>query len=302
MSARAGLDLAASAGGDASRSRRAPGGRLAMFVRRLARNRAAVGGGVIVLLVFLCAICAPIISPSEPNALDFNAYLSPPDTAHLFGTDEQGRDVLSRVIYGGRVSLRIGFIAVSIAMAAGVALGLIAGYYAGWTGAFIMRWMDVMLAFPSILLALAIVAVLGSGVMPLMVAVGIASIPQFTRVAQASVLATKEADYVQAARVIGCSATQILSRHILPNIFAPIMVLATTGVAAAIITGAALSFLGLGAQPPAPEWGSMLSNGRVYMEKAPWMMIFPGLAIMVTVMSINLLGDGLRDTLDPRLK
>jgi peptide/nickel transport system permease protein len=210
--------------------------------------------------------------------------------------------VLSRVIYGGRVSLRIGFIAVSIAMASGVALGLIAGYYEGWTGTFIMRWMDVMLAFPSILLALAIVSVLGSGITPLMVAVGIASIPQFTRVAQASVLSTKDLDYVQAAQVVGCSPAQILVRHILPNIFAPIMVLATTGVAAAIITGAALSFLGLGAQPPTPEWGSMLSNGRVYMEKAPWMMVFPGLAIMVTVMSINLFGDALRDALDPRLK
>jgi peptide/nickel transport system permease protein len=159
-----------------------------------------------------------------------------------------------------------------------------------------------MLAFPSILLALAIVSVLGSGITPLMVAVGIASIPQFTRVAQASVLSTKDLDYVQAAQVVGCSPAQILVRHILPNIFAPIMVLATTGVAAAIITGAALSFLGLGAQPPTPEWGSMLSNGRVYMEKAPWMMVFPGLAIMATVMSINLFGDGLRDALDPRLK
>ena len=287
---------------DASPRGRATRGRLVMFVRRLARNRPAVAGGAIVLAVALAAVCAPVVSPSAPDALDFAAYLTPPGGAHLFGTDEQGRDVLARVIYGGRVSLRIGFIAVSIAMASGVILGLIAGYYAGWPGTFIMRWMDVMLAFPGILLALAIVAVLGSGITPLMVAVGIASIPQFTRVAQNSVLSAKEADYVQAARVIGCSARQILFRHILPNIFAPIMVLATTGVAAAIITGAALSFLGLGAQPPTPEWGSMLSNGRVYIEKAPWMMVFPGLAIMVTVMSINLLGDGLRDALDPRLK
>ncbi len=296
------IDLAASGRTDSSRPARAPAGRVAMFIRRLARNRAAVAGGVIVVVVALAAILAPVVSPSAPDALDFAAYLTPPGGAHLFGTDEQGRDVLSRVIFGGRVSLRIGFIAVSIAMASGVALGLIAGYYERGTGVVIMRSMDVMLAFPSILLALAIVAVLGSGITPLMVAVGIASIPQFTRVAQASVLSAKEADYVQAAMVLGCSAPRILVRHILPNIFAPIMVLATTGVAAAIITGAALSFLGLGAQPPTPEWGSMLSNGRVYMEKAPWMMIFPGLAIMVTVMSINLLGDGLRDALDPRLK
>jgi peptide/nickel transport system permease protein len=295
-------DLMASGSSAASRPARAPAGRLAIFVRRLRRNRAGLAGAVVVLAVFLSAIFAPVVSPYAPNGLDFAAYLTPPGVAHLFGTDEQGRDVLSRVIYGGRVSLRIGFIAVSIAMASGVALGLIAGYYEGWTGTFIMRWMDVMLAFPSILLALAIVSVLGSGITPLMVAVGIASIPQFTRVAQASVLSTKDLDYVQAAQVVGCSPAQILVRHILPNIFAPIMVLATTGVAAAIITGAALSFLGLGAQPPTPEWGSMLSNGRVYMEKAPWMMVFPGLAIMVTVMSINLFGDGLRDALDPRLR
>lgn len=296
------VELANSRRREASRPVRASPGRFAMFVRRLARNRAALAGGIVVLVIFMAAILAPAVSPFAPDALDFAAYLTPPGAAHLFGTDEQGRDVLARVIYGGRVSLRIGFIAVSIAMASGVALGLIAGYYEGWTGAFIMRWMDVMLAFPSILLALAIVSVLGSGITPLMVAVGIASIPQFTRVAQASVLSTKEADYVQAARVVGCSASQILVRHILPNIFGPIMVLATTGVAAAIITGAALSFLGLGAQPPTPEWGSMLSNGRIYMEKAPWMMVFPGLAIMVTVMSINLFGDGLRDALDPRLR
>lgn len=295
-------DLAASRTQAVSRPAHRPTGRLAIFIRRLRRNRAGLAGGIVVLLVFAAAICAPAISPYPPNALDFAAYLGAPTLTHPFGTDEQGRDVLSRVIFGGQVSLRVGFIAVSIAMAAGVALGLIAGYYEGWTGTFIMRWMDVMLAFPSILLALAIVAVLGSGIGPLMVAVGIASIPQFTRVAQSSVLSTKEADYVQAARVLGCTPAQILIRHILPNIFAPITVLATTGVAAAIITGAALSFLGLGAQPPTPEWGSMLSNGRVYMEKAPWMMVFPGLAIMVTVMSINLFGDGLRDALDPRLK
>ncbi len=294
--------VAATGSTTSTRPARAAAGRLAVFIRRLRRNRAALAGGIIVLVVFAGAVFAPVVSPYAPNALDFAAYLSPPASAHPFGTDEQGRDVLSRVIFGGRVSLRIGFIAVSIAMVAGVALGLIAGYYEGRIGTFIMRWMDVMLAFPSILLALAIVAVLGSGVTPLMVAVGIASIPQFTRVAQASVLSTKEADYVQAARVVGCFPVRILVRHILPNIFAPITVLATTGVAAAIITGAALSFLGLGAQPPTPEWGSMLSNGRVYMEKAPWMMVFPGLAIMVTVMSINLFGDGLRDALDPRLK
>jgi len=277
-------------------------GRFIAFVRRLARNPLTLGGGVVVIAVALSAIFAPFITHYAPDALDFAAYLTPPNSVHLFGTDEQGRDLFSRVVYGGRVSLRIGFIAVSIATVAGVALGLLAGYYRGWIDTAVMRSMDVMLAFPGILLALAVVAVLGSGITPLMIAVGVAAIPQFTRVAHGSVLSAKELDYVLAARVVGCSPIRILVRHILPNIFAPVMVLVTTGIAASIITGAALSYLGLGAQPPTPEWGSMLSNGRVYLERAPWMMIFPGLAIMVTVMSINVFGDGLRDALDPRLK
>ena len=282
-------------------ARGAPG-HLGLFVRRLARNRAAFVGGVVFLVVAFGAVAAPLLAPSPPNAQDFAAMLAPPGPGHLFGTDEQGRDLMSRVLYGGRVSLRIGIIAVCIAAGAGIALGLVAGYYPGWADTVIMRWMDVMLAFPSMLLALAVVSMLGTGVIPLMIAVGISSIPQYTRVVRGSVLTVKEADYVAAARVVGCSTGRILVRHILPNVFAPIMVLITTGVAAAVITGAALSFLGLGAQPPTAEWGNMLSKGRVYLERAPWIMIFPGTAIFVSVMAINLLGDGLRDTLDPRLK
>lgn len=277
-------------------------GRFRVFRRRLTRNRAALVGGVVFVMVVLSAVLAPIVAPYQPDALDFTAMLAPPGPAHLFGTDEQGRDLLARVLYGGRISLSMGFVAVAIAAGIGVALGLVAGYYEGSIGSLIMRAMDVMLAFPGILLALAVVSMLGPGITPVMVAVGIASIPQFTRVTQSSALATKEVEYVLGARAVGSSPTRIVVRHILPNIFAPIMVLITTGLAATLITGAALSFLGLGAQPPTAEWGNMLANGRVYLETAPWITIFPGLAIMVTVMAINLFGDGLRDALDPRLK
>ncbi len=271
-------------------------------VRRLARNRAAVGGAIVLLAVVLIAVFAPLVAPYPPNEQRFEDYLLAPSRDHLFGTDEQGRDMFSRVVYGGRVSLRIGLIAVSIAASFGLVFGLLAGYYGRRTDAVIMRAMDVMLAFPEILLALAIVAILGPALTTVMIAVGIASIPHYTRVTRATVLKAKEAEYIEAALVIGCSAPRVIFRHILPNTLAPILVMATTGTAAAIITGAALSFLGLGIQPPTPEWGSMLSGGRDYMRHASWLTTYPGLAIMITVVAINLLGDGLRDALDPRLK
>jgi peptide/nickel transport system permease protein len=275
--------------------------RLAVFFSHLTRNRAALAGGIILMLLVLIAALAPIVAPYGPNQQSFADYLSPPGPTHLFGTDELGRDGLSRVIFGSRISLWIGVIAVSIAVVGGLVLGLLAGYYGGWTDNLIMRGMDVMLAFPEILLALAVVAVLGPALTTVMVAVGIASIPYYTRVVRSSVLAAKHAEYVIAAQVIGSSANRIILRHIMPNSIAPVLVLATTGVAAAIITGAALSFLGLGVQPPTPEWGSMLSVSRNYLQHAPWMAVFPGLAIMLTVVAINLLGDGVRDALDPRL-
>jgi peptide/nickel transport system permease protein len=271
-------------------------------VRRLSRNRTAVGGGAVVLLIGLAAILAPAIAPYQYNAQDFTQPLSPPSWSHLLGTDEQGRDVLSRVIYGGRISLPIGLIAVSIAAVSGLLLGAVAGYFGSWADAAIMRLMDVLLAFPTILLALAIIAILGPGIVNVMIAVGISSVPLYTRVVRGSVLTVKNTDYVMAAQAVGGSAVRIVARHVLPNSFAPVMVLATTGTAAAIITSAALSFIGLGAQPPLPEWGSMLNTGREYLRHAPWMTTFPGLAIVVTVVAINLLGDGLRDVLDPRLR
>ncbi|MBI4279566.1 MAG: ABC transporter permease [Armatimonadetes bacterium] len=295
---------ALSARGRAASSRRpAPArGRVAIFFRLLRRNRAAVGGGIVILAIILLTLLAPVVAPYPYQRQDFSKYLAPPARAHLFGTDEQGRDILSRVIYGGRVSLPLGLIAVSIAAVFGFVFGATAGYFGGWTDTAVMRGMDIMLAFPTILLALAIITILGPGVTNTMIAVGISAIPVYTRVVRGTVLSVKQMEYVSAAQAVGASRLRIIARHILPNSFAPVMVLATTGTATAIITSAALSFIGLGAQPPTPEWGSLLSSGREYLRHAPWMSIFPGLAIMVAVMAINLLGDGLRDALDPRLR
>lgn len=271
-------------------------------LRRLGKNRAALAAGVVFLLIVLAAIFAPLVAPYSPNEQQFADYLLPPSRTHLFGTDEQGRDMFSRAVYGGRVSLQIGIIAVTIAASGGMILGLMAGYFGRTVDALIMRLMDIMLAFPEILLALALVAILGPALTSVMIAVGISSIPHYARVTRASVLEAREAEYVEAAHVVGCTSWRVVFRHLLPNAIAPVLVLATTGTAAAIITGAALSFLGLGVQPPTPEWGNMLSGGRDYLRHAPWLTIFPGIAIMVTVVAINIVGDGLRDALDPRLK
>lgn len=275
--------------------------RLIVFLRVFLRNKTAVAGAIVVVLISLVTILAPAIAPYKPTKQDFAQYLAPPSPGHLFGTDEQGRDIFSRVLYGGRISVPVGVVAVAIASAWGFLFGSMAGYFGGWVDSVVMRWMDILLAFPTILLALAVITILGPGIGNVMLAVGISSIPFYTRVVRGSVLSVKEAEYVTAARAAGCSSARIVARHILPNTLAPVMVLATTGTAAAIITSAALSFIGLGAQPPTPEWGNMLSSGRDYLRHAPWMTIFPGLAIMITVVAINLLGDGLRDALDPRL-
>lgn len=272
------------------------------FLRRLLRSRNVVFGSLVLLLIVLLAVLAPSITPFDPTAVAPQRSLRPPDETHLFGTDNFGRDIFTRVLYGGRLSLTVGLISVAIACSIGTFLGVVAGYYGKLADTLIMRLVDVMLAFPGILLALSIVAVLGKSLPNVMIAVGISTIPIFARVVRGSTLSIKQLDYVVAARALGASSGRIILQHILPNVLTPIIVIATNGIAGAIIAGAALSFLGLGAQPPTAEWGIMLSEGRVYLRSASWVTTFPGLAIMITVLAINLLGDGLRDVLDPRLK
>jgi peptide/nickel transport system permease protein len=247
------------------------------------------------------AIAAPLITAHDPVALAPRLRLQPPSVAHPFGTDNFGRDVFTRVLYGGRVSLQVGFIAVVISLLLGVMLGLLAGYLGGTVDAVVMRGVDVLMAFPGLLLALAVVAVLGPNLVNAMIAVGFSAAPTYARVTRGAVLQAKELAFVEAARQSGARDWRIVLLHVFPNVMGPIVVLATLGVANAIISGAALSFLGLGAAPPTPEWGLMLSGGRNFLRHAWWITTFPGLAIMVTVLAINLIGDGLRDALDPRM-
>jgi peptide/nickel transport system permease protein len=269
---------------------------------RLAKNPGALVGIGTLLLLVCAAVFAPQLSSFDPVQMVPRARLQPPGPEHWFGTDAFGRDIFARVLYGARVSLQIGFVAVGIAMAIGVTLGLIAGYAGGVAESLIMRLIDMMLAFPGILLALAIVAILGPDLFNAMIAVGVSASPTYARVARASVKQTKELPYVEAALQSGARHWRIVLVHILPNVVAPLVVVATIGIGQAIIAGASLSFLGLGARPPTPEWGLLLSEGRNYLRHAWWIATFPGIAIMVTVLSVNLLGDGMRDALDPRMR
>jgi peptide/nickel transport system permease protein len=268
--------------------------------RRLVRRRGAVAGGTVVLFFVLVAVFAPLIVPYDPLATSWSAVRKPPSWLHLFGTDEIGRDVLSRIVYGARASLLAGVVSVSIALAVGVPIGLIAGYAGGIVDGILMRITDALLACPFLILAIALAAFLGPNLLNAMVAIGISATPYFIRLTRAQTMATKVEDYVEAAKAVGNPHWRILLRHILPNMTAVIMVQATLTIAAAIIAEASLSFLGLGQQPPDPSWGSMLNTAKNFLALAPWMAWWPGLAIFVVVLSFNLLGDGLRDALDPR--
>lgn len=270
--------------------------------RRFLRHRAATAGGILLLIMVLVALLAPVLAPYDPNAADFAVTLQPPSAAHWFGTDEHGRDLLSRLIYGTQLSLLVGVISVAVGLSIGVTLGALAGYLGGWVDALIMRMMDVMLAFPIILLAVSIVFMLGPGLEKAMLAVGIVSVPSYARIARGSVLSIKELDYVEAARATGSGHGRVLRKHVLPNVLAPLLVRATLGTSEAILETAALGFLGLGARLPTPEWGLMLSRGSSHLYDAPHLVYIPGVAITVVVLAMNLLGDGLRDALDPRLK
>jgi len=271
-------------------------------LRRFARNRGAVVALVILVLIALALILARLLAPYSPINPDIANVAMAPSRAHLLGTDAIGRDILSRILYGGRLTVVVGLLAIAIAGGVGLPIGMIAGFYGGFTDRVISRLMDIMLAFPGILLALSVVAVLGSSVVNATIAVGISLIPGFVRLVRGSYLSTKENVYVDAARVIGVGDVRIMVKHILPNVLAPIMVLATVATGWAIIIGASLSFLGLGVQAPTPEWGTDLAQGRQWIETAWWMTTFPGLAILVVILALNLVGDGLRDALDPRLR
>ncbi|MGH2614172.1 MAG: ABC transporter permease [Thermomicrobiales bacterium] len=280
---------------------RMEGRRERRVLRRLMQHKsAAIGFGIIVVLI-LIALLASFIAPYDPIGLSRNV-LQPPSREHLMGTDNLGRDIFSRVVYGTRVSLQMGFIAIAIAATVGTAMGLVAGTYGGFVDNVLMRFVDALMAVPGILLALTVAAVLGTGLHTAMIAVGIAWIPGFARIVRSLVLQVKEMPYIEAARSLGSSDSRLIWRHVLPNALTPVLVLSSLGIGSAVLIGAALSFLGVGAQPPTAEWGIMLSEGRQFMRSAWWIMAFPGLAITVTVLAANLLGDGLRDALDPRIK
>jgi peptide/nickel transport system permease protein len=270
--------------------------------RRILGSPGTFAGVLVVLLIVLVALAAPLVAKQDPLGQNLGAATQAPSAAHWFGTDKLGRDLFARVVYGARTSVVVGFVAVGLAMSVGTLVGVLAGYIGGLLDTVLMGAMDVMLAFPSIILAIAITTILGPSITNVMIAVGIVYIPQYARLARSSVLALRETEYIEAARALGAFLPRILLRHVLPNIAAPLLVQATLGIATAELEAAGLSYLGLGARPPAPEWGAMLNDARDYWLSAPWALIFPGIAITTLVLGFNLLGDGLRDALDPKLK
>ncbi|WP_377844630.1 ABC transporter permease subunit [Bosea sp. UC22_33] len=286
----------------------APPHPLREFWTYFSANRGAVAGLIVIVLVLLCALFAPLIAPHEPNLTNNAVFLKPPfwqeggSLSYPLGTDAIGRDILSRLLYGARLSLVIGIAVVALAIVVGIVLGLIAGYFKGIADIAIMRLMDILMTMPSLLLAIVIVAILGPGLMNAMLAVAIVVLPHYVRITRAAVIAEASKDYVVAAQVSGAQTVRLMFSEILPNCAAPLIVQATLGVSTAILDAAALGFLGLGAQPPTPEWGTMLADAREFVLRAWWVVTFPGLAILITVLAFNLLGDGLRDALDPKLK
>jgi len=270
---------------------------------KLVQSKTALAGMVIILAFVFSALAAPLLAPFDPVAQVIADRITRPFVAgHLLGTDDLGRDVLSRIIYGARISLIIGVVSVGISLVFGIFIGTLSGYYGGWFDRIAMRVIDIMLAFPYILLTIVIVAILGASLLNAMIAIGISQIPQYARVVRASVLAEKESEYVSAERSLGASDTELMVRTILPNCIAPLFVQATLGIGDAILSSAALSFLGLGAQPPTPEWGLMIASAKEFVTSAWWIVTFPGIAILLAVLGFNLVGDTLRDALDPRLK
>jgi len=272
------------------------------FFRRFLRHRLAVIGSVIIFLLALTALFGPYVAHYDPMAMDFSARLTGPSAAHLLGTDEFGRDIFSRILYGASVSFKVALIAVGISTTMGVLLGSLAGFFGGWLDEVVMRFMDILFAFPAVLLAITIMAILGRGVENAMIAIAIVYVPIFARVTRGAVLSVRQSEFVTAARALGRRDSTILLKHILPNSLGPIIAQVSISLAFAILAEAALSFFGLGTQPPDPSWGRMLASGRSFLHQAWWLGVFPGLAIMLSVMGFNFLGDGLRDLFDPRMK
>ena len=272
------------------------------FWGRLKRNRMAMSGLILVLVLFAVALLAPWLAPYDPSFINLKQVLMPPSPDHLLGTDTLGRDVLSRIIFGARISLLVGFVAVGIATLIGLFVGALAGYYGGWVDLGLMRLVDLMLCFPTLFLILAVIALLGPSIWNIMVVIGLTGWMGVARLVRAEFLSLREREFVTAARALGAGDTRLILRHMLPNALTPVMVSATLGVAGAILTESALSFLGLGVQPPTPSWGNILTAGKDNIEIAWWLSVFPGLAILFTVMSYNLLGEGIREAIDPRLK
>ncbi|HOD30981.1 MAG TPA: ABC transporter permease [Smithellaceae bacterium] len=272
------------------------------FWKAFYRNKLMVTGAGVVLLLFIVSVLAPWLAPYDPGEINLQNVLAPPSWQHLCGTDQLGRDVLSRMIWGAQISLKVGFVATGIAIIIGTILGAVAGFYGGWVDASIMRFVDIMLCFPTFFLILAVIAFLEPSIWNIMIVIGLTGWMGVTRLVRADFISLKERDFVQAARVIGASDARIIFLHILPNAFASILVAATLGIAGAILTESALSFLGIGVQPPTPSWGNILTAGKDNIDIAWWLSLYPGLAILITVVGYNLLGEGIRDALDPRLK
>ena len=271
-------------------------------MRRLLQNKLTLFGAILVFLLAVFALFAPFFSPYEPSAIDLSERLVGPSWQHPMGTDQLGRDVFCRMLYGARISLLVGFVAVGISVLIGIVLGSLAGYFGGALDAILMRFVDIMLCFPSFILILAVIAVVGPGIFTIMVVIGITSWMGVARLIRAEILSLKEQEFILAARAIGAGTLRIILRHLIPNAITPVLVSATLGVAAAILVESSLSFLGLGVQPPTPSWGNILTEGKSVLGIAWWLTLFPGFAILITVLAYNLLGEGLRDFLDPRLK
>jgi peptide/nickel transport system permease protein len=296
------IEIAKPAPAEANREQQSPATvrRSSRIWRELRRNRLAAAGAAFLLLIVLAAACAPLLTHYDPAKQDLLSRLEPPSTLHWLGTDEVGRDVFSRLAYGARISLFVALLGTAGGVVAGTLVGLVSGFFGGWTDTLLMRVVDIMYAFPGVLLVILIVSVLGPSLWNLILALTIWGTPTLARIVRASVLSLKAEDYILAARTVGASRGRLMMGHLLPNAMAPIIVYATLGVAGSLLTAAGLGFLGLGVQPPTPEWGAMLSGGREYVISAPYLVTFPGLLIFITVLSLNFIGDALRDALDPR--